>query len=187
MTIRVLSTAPLVLTIDESEAQQLETIDAGAAYTKHLHRQAGQFKERPLSEFVEIVSSSINPRSPRYANHTFEYIDLREVDDLYGQILKFRVLRGSEIGSNKHRFQKWDILFAKIMPSLANKKIAIVSQDVTNAVASSEFLVLRKKPDVEMSLFYLFRALRSDSLHAPGCRECHGRHGPTEDQPSAPP
>src|SRR5205814_3148966 len=74
----------------------------------------------------------------------------------------FRQLKGSRIGSNKHRFRKFDILFAKIMPSLANKKIALVTQDVTNAVASTEFIVLRKKPAADINLYYLFRALRSD-------------------------
>jgi type I restriction enzyme S subunit len=48
------------------------------------------------------------------------------------------------------------------MPSLANKKVALVAQDVTNAVASTEFLVLRKKPNADINLYYLFRALRSD-------------------------
>lgn len=162
MTIEVLSTKPLIITIDESEAKTIETIDAGAAYTEYLHRQVGAFDEEPLSEYVDVVSHSINPRSKKHAEKTFEYVDLREVDDIYGQILKFRVLKGAEIGSTKYRFQKLDILFAKIMPSLANKKIALVTQDVTNGIASTEFIVLRKKPDKNINLFYLFRALRSD-------------------------
>ena len=48
------------------------------------------------------------------------------------------------------------------MPSLANKKIALVTQDVTNAIASTEFIVLRKKANAEINLYYLFKALRSD-------------------------
>lgn len=162
MTIDILGTSPLILTIDESQAATIETIDAGAAYTEYLHRQVGAFREEPLGEFVEVISSSINPRSKRYSDQAFEYVDLREVDDIFGQILKFRTLKGREIGSSKHRFQKWDILYAKIMPSLANKKLALVTQDVTNGIASTEFIVLRRKRGVEINLFYLFRALRSD-------------------------
>jgi len=162
MTIDILTTIPLVVVLDESDAASIETIDAGAAYTEYLHKQVGAFVEKPLSEFVEVVSISINPASTKYSDQTFEYVDLREVDDIYGQILKFRILKGIEIGSNKHRFQKWDILFAKIMPSLANKKICLVTQDVTNAIASTEFIVLRRKPSSNINLFYLFRALRSD-------------------------
>lgn len=164
MTINILSTTPLVLTIDELEAAAIETIDAGAAYTELLHRQVGEFGERPLGEFVDVISTSINPHSTKHSDQTFEYADLREIDDIYGQILKFRILKGAEIGSTKHRFQKWDILFAKIMPSLANKKISLVTQDVRNAIASTEFIVLRRKPGIEMNLFYLFRALRADKF-----------------------
>jgi restriction endonuclease S subunit len=73
-----------------------------------------------------------------------------------------RKLHGKQIGSNKNKFQKWDILFAKIMPSLENKKITLVAEDISNALASTEFIVLRRKPEVNINLFYLFRALRAD-------------------------
>lgn len=162
MTIELIQTDPLVLTITEESASSIDTVDAGAAYTKYLHEQIGDFEQQPLGNFVNVVSKSVNPRSSKYAGQTFEYIDLREVDDIYGYILTLKVNQGSEIGSTKHRFQKNDILFAKIMPSLANKKIALVTQDVTNAVASTEFIVLRKKAEVDINLYYLFRALRSD-------------------------
>ncbi len=162
MTISLESETPLVLTIDEEDAQKLDTIDAGAAYTEHLHSKQGEFKNETLGTYVEVVSTSINPRSSRYQNQEFEYVDLREVDDIYGQILSFRRLKGKEIGSTKHRFRKGDILFAKIMPSVANKKLALVTQDVSNAVASTEFIVLRPRQNKKINAFYLFRALRSD-------------------------
>lgn len=162
MTVDVIKTKPLVVAIDERDAQHIETIDAGAAYTEHLHKQVGNFEEKTLGKFVDVVSQSIDPASDQYADQIFEYVNLREVDDIYGQIIKFRISKGRNIGSNKHRFQKWDILFAKIMPSLANRKICLVTNDVTNAVASTEFIVLRKKTEAEIDLFYLFRALRSD-------------------------
>ncbi|NET61129.1 MAG: type I restriction endonuclease [Symploca sp. SIO2E6] len=162
MAIELIKTDPLVLTIIEESASLIDTIDAGAAYTQYLHEQIGDFEQQPLGNFVEVISKTVNPRSSRYASKTFEYIDLREVDDIHGYILTLRVNQGKEIGSTKHRFQKNDILFAKIMPSLANKKIALVTQDVTNAVASTEFIVLRKKAQAQINLYYLFRALRAD-------------------------
>lgn len=79
-------------------------------------------------------------------------------------MLTFRHVKGAQIGSTKVRFRKDDILFAKIMPSLANKKVALVTQNVTNAVASTEFIVLRTKKDSDINLYYLFRALRSDAF-----------------------
>ncbi len=158
----LLKDTPLVLTIEEDAANSIETIDAGAAYTSLLHSLGGTFEEKRLGDYVDVIAKSITPSGQKYNSQIFEYVDLREVDEIYGSILKTRVLKGSEIGSSKNRFQKWDILFAKIMPSLANKKVALVAQDVTNAVASTEFLVLRKKPNADINLYYLFRALRSD-------------------------
>jgi Type I restriction modification DNA specificity domain len=162
MTIDVRLTQPLVVTVDEEQAAAIETLDAGAVLTAYLHQQAGEFEERPLGEFVDVVSASVNPQGAAYQETVFEYVDLREIDDIYGQVLTFRIAQGREIGSTKHRFRRGDILFAKIMPSLANKKIALVTQDVSNAVASTEFVVLRKKADAVINLYYLFRALRSD-------------------------
>ncbi len=162
MSITLIASQPLILTVDYEDTATLEGVDAGEAYTKYLHAQGGAFEEKPLSDFVDVVSESISPNSRRHAQQTFQYIDLREVEDIYGTILTFRNRYGEQIGSNKSKFQKLDILFAKIMPSLANKKIALVTQDVVNAIASTEFIVLRKKPSAEINLYYLFRALRSD-------------------------
>ncbi len=67
-------------------------------------------------------------------------------------------------GSAKRRFRQGDILLARIMPSLANKKMALVTQDVARAVASTEFYVLRARPDSRLNWYYLFKALRSDDF-----------------------
>jgi restriction endonuclease S subunit len=184
MTVELIKTSPLILTITEESASGLDTVDAGAAYTNYLHEQIGDFEQKPLGNFVEVISQSFNPRVNRYASQTFEYIDLREVDDIYGYILTLKVSKGSEIGSTKHRFQKNDILFAKIMPSLSNKKIALVTQDVTNAVASTEFIVLRKKTEVDINLYYLFRALRSDHFTRQAAANVTGATGRQRISPS---
>lgn len=184
MTIKLIQTKPLILTITEKLADSIDTIDAGAVYTKYLHQQVGDFEQKSLGNFVDVISKSINPRSSKYTNQTFEYIDLREVDDIYGSILTFKVNQGNEIGSTKNCFQKNDILFAKIMPSLANKKIALVTQDVTNAVASTEFIILRKKTQAEINLYYLFRALRSDHFTRQATANVTGATGRQRISPS---
>lgn len=162
MTIALKSTDPLVLLIDEATAEPIDSIDAGTAYTAYLHAQVGEFVEEPLSAHVELVSETVNPQASPYRDQEFEYVDLREVDDVFGQVLTFRRLPGAQIGSTKKRFRHGDILFARIMPSLANKKIALVTQDISNAVASTEFFVLRQKQTSSVNPYYLFRALRSD-------------------------
>lgn len=184
MSIQLIQTEPLILTITEDTANNIDTIDAGAAYTQYLHEQVGDFEQQPLGNFVEVVSKSINPRSSKYVREIFEYIDCAEIDDIYGCILRFKINPGSEIGSTKHRFQKHDILFAKVMPTLANKKIALVTEDVTNAVASTELIVLRKKPEVEINLYYLFRALRSDNFTRQAIANVTGATGRQRISPS---
>lgn len=165
MSINLLEDEPLVLTIDDEHASDLETIDAGAAYTEHLHSEVGEFDTRPLGEFVEVVRDNVNPKKEEFTDQVFEYVNLREVDEVYGQILKRRIAKGSEIGSTKRRFQTGDILYAKIMPSLENRKAALVTEDVSNAVASTEFIVLRMRDDADINMYYLFRAVRSDQFN----------------------
>jgi len=184
MSINIIKEEPLVIIIDESNANEIETIDAGAAYTVYLHKQIGEFEEYILGKYVDVVSSSINPSLEKYLEQIFEYIDLREVDEIYGQILKFRIIKGKDIGSNKHKFQKFDILFAKIMPSLKNKKICLVTNDVSNAVCSTEFIVLRKRTDTDINLYYLFRALRSDHFTRQAVANVTGATGRQRINPS---
>lgn len=164
MNIILVSESPLILTVDEVEAHRIGTFDAGAAYTRYLQSLEGEFPRRPLGEFVTLVRESVNPRAQVHAEVVFDYVDLREIDDVYGSILATRKVRGMEIGSTKTRFRQGDILFAKIMPSLANKKVALVTQAIANGVASTEFIVLRKRAEADVNINYLFRALRADQF-----------------------
>jgi type I restriction enzyme S subunit len=177
MNVKVLAKQPLVVVISDREASQLPTIDAGAAYTAFLHSQVGKFEQQALGDFVDLISETITPTSSRYRDQTFEYVDLREIDDVFGQILLTRKAKGDQIGSAKHRFRTGDYLFAKIMPSLANKKVAYVFQDVVNGVASTEFLILRLRDGASVNPYYLFRALRSDNFTAQAVANVTGATG----------
>lgn len=164
MTIELIDRFPLSLVVRGEDTTNLDGLDAGTAFTAFLHRQSGQFPNVRLGNYVDVVRTTVNPSSRRHAQTQFEYIDLREVDDIFGQVLDVRRLRGREIGSTKVRFRKNDLLFAKIMPSLENKKVAFVNIDVQNAVCSTEFIVLRRRDDVEVSMHYIFRAIRADAF-----------------------
>ena len=139
--IRVLSEWPLILAAPEAAASALGTLDAGAAYTNILHRQVGEFERKPLRELVDISSQTVNPQSPWHSETTFDYVDLRQVDDIFGHVLAFRSALGSDIGSTKVRFRMGDILFAKIMPSLSNK-----SGGAGNSAVTSHRLSHRPRP-----------------------------------------
>lgn len=162
MSITLRSADPLVLIVDEAMASGIENFDAGTAYTTYLHEQVGDFDECPLGQYVDAVSETVNPRAAVNSDRQFNYADLREVDEIYGQVLTFRHLPGKEIGSVKKRFRRGDILFARIMPSLANKKVALITDEVSEGLASTEFLVLRPKDDCPIDPYFLFRAIRAD-------------------------
>jgi type I restriction enzyme S subunit len=164
MSLALKSVDPLVLVVDEGIASNIENFDAGTAYTAYLHEQVGDFDERPLGEYVEAISETVNPRAAGNSDRQFNYADLREIDEIYGQVLTFRHLPGKEIGSAKKRFRKGDILFARIMPSLANKKVALITDEVSEGLASTEFLVLRPKDDCSIDSHFLFRAIRADGF-----------------------
>jgi len=158
---KLLSEMPLMMEIDHSEVEDF--LHVGYYYSKHLMGKE-KFPTAPLKKFVQIVASNIDPRREPFRGIYFDYVDLREVDEVYGDFLRIRRLKGSRIGSTKTRYRSGDILLAKIMPSLANRKTALAPQGITNGLASTEFIVLRKKPESEINWYYLFRALRSDDF-----------------------
>ena len=157
MKIKLLSKSPLCLTVDAKD----QFLDAGQAYGVK-RRLDSKGHSRPLSELAEVVSGTVNPQNKAHQSTTFQYIDLAEVDEVLGAIMSYRELLGSLIGSSKVKFKKGNILFAKIRPSIDNKKIAFVYQELENAVASTEFIVLDAKKDVDP--FFLYAAMRSDEF-----------------------
>lgn len=60
----------------------------------------------------------------------------------------------------------------------------MVTQDVTNAVASTEFIVLRKKPEAQINLYFLFRALRADHFTKQAVANVTGATGRQRINPS---
>ena len=54
MSIDIIKIEPLVLTITEEAASEIDTIDVGAAYTQYLHEQTGDW-EHPT--FAKILAA----------------------------------------------------------------------------------------------------------------------------------
>lgn len=173
---------PLVMLAGADET--LDEFDAGTAYTQHIRGLTGDYDRVPLGELADTEGTTVNPRGKAYADQVFEYVDLREIDDIYGQVLAYRRVPGAKIGSMKVRFHKFDILFAKIMPSLANRKVALITDDVSNAVASTECIVVRRKPDAAVNLYYLFRVLRCDAFNRQAVARVTGATGRQRVTPS---
>jgi type I restriction enzyme S subunit len=149
-------------------------IDAGFAYAAKRRAESGG-TTRLLRDLADRISVTVSPHADQHADTMFQYIDLAEVDEVLGAIMSYRQISGRLVGSSKVRFKHKDILFAKIRPSIDNKKVAYVYQELENAVASTEFIVLRPKDDTNP--FYLYAALRSNEFTEAVIRECSGDTG----------
>lgn len=168
--IELLAKSPLCLTVSINST----LLDAGLAYAEERRANSGD-RSKPLAELVDIVSNTVNPHGKAHKSTLFQYIDLAEVNEVLGAIMSYRELSGQMIGSSKVRFQKEHILFAKIRPSIDNKKVAFVYQELENAVASTEFIVLSAKEGINP--YYLYAAIRSDEFTQSVIGECGGDTG----------
>lgn len=168
--IELRSKSPLCITVDPAS----DFFDAGFAYAEKRRVEGGSTLKM-LGELVDLSSKAVNPHAKAHGLTTFQYIDLAEVDEVLGAVMSFRELLGQFVGSSKVRFKHRDILFAKIRPSIDNKKVAFVYQEFENAIASTEFIVLSPKSGVDP--YYLYAALRADEFTQSAIRACGGDTG----------
>lgn len=82
------------------------------------------------------------------------------VDDITGEV-NIQRLKGKEIKANKTVFKGGDVVFARIEPCIYNRKIALIPDDVKQALGSTELLVARAKPNRAKPEFLLW-ILRSE-------------------------
>ena len=168
--IDLLNKSPLCLTVDA----ETPLFDAGLAYA-HKRKLEGGLNRRLVSDLADIRTSTVNPVAAAHKSTVFQYIDLAEVDETLGSIMSYRELAGHQIGSSKVKFRHRDVLFAKIRPSIDNKKVAYVHQELDNAVASTEFIVLTAKSGIDP--LYLYAVMRSDEFTSDVIRACGGDTG----------
>lgn len=112
----------------------------------------------PLSKLANVVRNLFSPE--KSSDVEFKYINLKDVNEKEGKIKQIHRVVGSKIKGAKVKARSGDILFARIEPSIYNKKIAIVPEDVGEIIGSTEFIVLTPKKGV--SSMYLYWVLRSD-------------------------
>lgn len=116
----------------------------------------GNLRWCKLEEIADISSSSLT--ASRFPNKVFNYFDLQDVDEVEGEITKFRQIKGRDIKGGKRLLQSNDVIFARIEPSIFNRKYAVVPEEIKECLTSTEFLVARPK-DGSCS-FYIHWALR---------------------------
>jgi type I restriction enzyme, S subunit len=99
---------------------------------------------RPLSDLVDV-----NPRTDRPSGEV-AFVPMAAVDDVTGAITNPETRQAEEVGSGFKLFRRGDVIFARITPCMQNGKSAIFDDDRWEfGYGSTEFHVLRPKPDVE--------------------------------------
>lgn len=112
---------------------------------------------KELREVAEIVRQTFT--ASNFPDHEFYYIGVPDVDAEKGEVATVHRLPGRKIKGGKAVFHSGDIIFARIEPSIYNKKTAIVP-NIGACLASTEFLAARPKEGTNAD--YLLWVLRSD-------------------------
>lgn len=116
----------------------------------------GHVSWSPLSKFAVTSSSTLT--ASRKPDDVFNYFDLKDVDGVEGEIVSIHQVKGENIKGGKRLVRGGDIIFARIEPSIFNRKYAIVPSGIGACLTSTEFFVARPKYGVNS--LYLHWALR---------------------------
>lgn len=102
----------------------------------------------PVSELVHV-----NPRSP-LVGKTVPFVGMEDVSN-DSKLLRIRERQTTDLSPGQPSFRDGDTLFAKITPCMENGKGAyIYGLDNKTAFGSTEFHVLRPKPNVSAKFIY---------------------------------
>jgi hypothetical protein len=116
----------------------------------------GTIKWCKLLKMADIPSSTITAK--RFPDKLFSIINLEDVDEMEGEIARFHQIKGAAVKGGKRLLQSDDVIFARIEPSIFNRKYAIVPPELDGCLASTEFLIARPRRGVNS--VYLHWALR---------------------------
>lgn len=116
------------------------------------------WKQMRISDIVEPLTK-VDPR--KTPGETFEYIDVSSVSRFTSCVESTSTVQGCKAPSRARRqVHAGDVLFATIRPTL--KRIAIVPQELDNAVCSTGYFVLR--PNSRITSRFLFYSLFNQSF-----------------------
>lgn len=145
------------ITVKNSQTTQSGRDDARFYLPRSFNKEKyGSLKWCKISDLADTPASSIT--ASRFPDKLFNIFNLEDVDEIEGEIIRIHQIKGKDVKGGKRLLFPNDVIFARIEPSIFNKKYAIVPNDVTECLASTEFLIARPKKGV--SSFYLHWALR---------------------------
>lgn len=120
-----------------------------------------KFGVSTISENFRNVKETFNPLRHKLATTPARIFDLSDVSSFLLEEGK-EVTEANEIGSMKKIFHQNDVLISRLRPYL--KEVSFVGFNDTQKLASTEFIVLRKKKDSKFPPQALFTFLMTDEV-----------------------
>ena len=111
---------------------------------------------KDLEEIADVVRNTF--LASKFPEQEFYLIELNDVDAVKGEVNNIQKVIGKNVKGGKVIFRSGDVIFARIEPSIYNKKTALVP-DVGECIGSTEFLVARPKDGTDTH--FLLWILRS--------------------------
>ena len=99
-----------------------------------------------ISDICTILDEKVNPST--FGDATIDWIRIDDLPNRPWDIEETRTQPANEVTGTFFEVQPNDILVARLGPTLLNQKIVIVRSTARTTIASSEFLVLRCKPNI---------------------------------------
>ena len=114
----------------------------------------------PIGNYIEVINRTKNLQ--KHGTEVFHYLSISELPNDPFLISKDEIhqLAGSRLQGPKNTARGGDVLFARLGPSMGNKKSLLVDDDVSLVYCSNEFYVIRPKKGVPPE--YILYLIKSD-------------------------
>jgi hypothetical protein len=119
-----------------------------------------EFNLVPMSKYIDIIKETKNLE--KQENETFPYLSIQELPENPFIIKTINNIPGSKLYGPKNIAKGGDILFARLGPSMANRKSLIIDKSIDKLYCSNEFHVLRPKLDIPPE--FVLYLIKSDSF-----------------------
>lgn len=113
-----------------------------------------------LSKLATVPKRNFTPSKPPNREKVFHSINVADIDEREGIIREVHDIKGSLVKGTKSLAKAGELVFARIEPSIYNKKSAIVPNNIPELICSTELIVLLPRKGVDPN--FLFWVLRSD-------------------------
>ncbi len=146
----IVSVVPQTLQNDRVFAVRLDQIEGAlnAERYRGLWRETA-FRGQTVDDIVTILEKKVSPKTKELRDIEWDVVRIDDLPDRPVMITRFRTNYGRDLNGSFYEVQEGDILYARLGPTIQNKKIIVMPKLRRRTLVSSEFLVLRCKDGVD--------------------------------------